>query len=154
MPRKPNSREIPPRLELECLKVLWHEGEADGSRVREILASRELAYTTIVTLLERLVLRGAATRRKLGRRFLYAPAVDIRTLRALAVRELVDDFFEGSTDALARYAENGIEAAPPMPMRPALPAPIPVPAVAAAEPLAESAAASVADAPRIDTALL
>lgn len=107
MPRKRSTREIPPRLELECLKALWSEGEADGTRVREYLADRELAYTTVVTLLERLVERGAASRRKSGRRFIYTPTVDRDIMRAAAVQELLVDFFGGSEESLRLYLAGG-----------------------------------------------
>lgn len=76
-------------------------------RVRELLAERQLAYTTVVTLLERLVDRGAVSRRKNGRRFVYQPSVEIETMRAVAVRELLGDFFGGSEQAFRSYVLNG-----------------------------------------------
>ena len=70
--RKPAPpRDIPPPLELECLKVLWKLGEASVKDVRgDLAASRTLAYTTVMTLMERLVKKGGAARRKSGRMFL------------------------------------------------------------------------------------
>jgi BlaI family transcriptional regulator, penicillinase repressor len=104
MPRSGAPREIPPPLELECLQVLWKLHEANVRDVREALAARRnLAYTTVMTLLERLVRKGAVARRKSGRSFLYAPVLEREALRRIAVRQLVDAFFDGSPGELAAY---------------------------------------------------
>lgn len=106
MRRPAPPRDIPPPLELECLKVLWKTGEANVKQVQEALAERKtLAYTTVMTLLDRLVRRGSATRRKVGRFFVYSPVVSRETLRGAAVRELLDAFFDGSVEELLRYLE-------------------------------------------------
>src|SRR5215467_9378066 len=97
-------REIPPPLELECLKVLWMLGEGNVHDVRQVLAERRaLAYTTVMTLLDRLVRKGGVSRRKVGRSFVYSPILDRECLRRAAVRELVDCFFEGSEQHLVEY---------------------------------------------------
>jgi len=67
---------------------------------------KPLAYTTVMTLLERLLRKGAVTREKHGRHFVYAPAVTRETLRRVAVRQLADAFFDGSETSLIRYLEN------------------------------------------------
>lgn len=107
-------RDIPPPLELDCLRILWTLQEANVKGVRDALASRrDLAYTTVMTVLERLVRKGGVTRRKVGRSFLYAPALSRETLRRVAVKELLDCFFDGSRDDLLAYlhvAESGAEA--------------------------------------------
>lgn len=100
-------RDIPPPLELECLKVLWIIGESNVKDVREALAeSRPLAYTTIMTVLDRLVRKGGVSRRKIGRSFVYSPVLTREALRRVAVRELVRCFFEGSTEALLEYLQT------------------------------------------------
>lgn len=101
------AREIPPPLELECLKVLWLLGEGNVKEVRKALAeSRPLAYTTIMTVLDRLVRKGGVSRRKVGRSFVYAPVLTREALRRIAVRELVRCFFGGSDQALLQYLQN------------------------------------------------
>lgn len=96
--------EIPPPLELACLTVLWKRGEADVGEVQEAMReSRPLAYTTIMTVLERLAGKGMVTRQKSGRSFRYAPARDREEMRALAVAQLVDQFFDGSLADFGRY---------------------------------------------------
>ncbi|MCC6264506.1 MAG: BlaI/MecI/CopY family transcriptional regulator [Bryobacterales bacterium] len=96
--------EIPPPLELACLTVLWKRGEADVGEVREAMhESRPLAYTTVMTVLERLAAKGMVTRQKSGRSFRYAPARNREEIRALAVAQLIDQFFDGSIAEFGRY---------------------------------------------------
>ena len=101
------SRNIPPPLELECLKALWTLGEANVRSIRQaLLPGRNLAYTTVMTIMDRLARKGAVERRKIGRSFLYSPVLSRETLRKLAVRELVDSFFSGSEDELVSYLRS------------------------------------------------
>jgi predicted transcriptional regulator len=118
--RKPAPpRDIPPPLELECLKVLWKLEEASVKDVRnQLTPGRNLAYTTVMTLLERLVRKGGASRRKAGRMFIYSPVLPRDLLRRLAVDELVNSFFDGSPDELLDFLRGGVSppaapAAPP-----------------------------------------
>jgi BlaI family penicillinase repressor len=107
MRRPAPPRDIPPPLELECLKALWGIGEGTVRDVREILVgNRNLAYTTVMTVLDRLEKRGGVSRRKNGRSFIYAPKVSQDAVRRYAVKELVDTFFGGSEEALRSYLEG------------------------------------------------
>jgi BlaI family transcriptional regulator, penicillinase repressor len=103
--RKPGAPpDIPPPLELECLKCLWLLGEGNVHDVRRALGpARKLAYTTVMTVLDRLARRGAITRRKQGRAFVYSPLLARDTLRRLAVSRLIETFFEGSEEDLISY---------------------------------------------------
>ncbi len=106
--RKPGPpRDVPPPLELECLKVLWSLGEATVRQVREgLLPNRVLAYTTVMTVLDRLAQKGTVERKKTGRLFVYAPLVTRDTLRRAAVKDLVDSLFGGSDEELLAYLRN------------------------------------------------
>jgi predicted transcriptional regulator len=104
MRRSGTPREIPPPLELECLKALWELGEGHVKDVQQALGpNRKLAYTTVMTVLERLVRKDAVARRKSGRAFVYSPVLSRETLRRLAVRQLIESLFAGSEDALISY---------------------------------------------------
>ena len=63
--RRPAAKhDLPPPLELACLRALWQLGEGTVHDVRRVLSKeRVLAYTTVMTLLDRLEKRGCATRR-------------------------------------------------------------------------------------------
>lgn len=100
-------RELPPRLELDCLKALWTLGEGNVKQVRDLLASdRDLAYTTVMTVLDRLARRGGVERRKVGRSFVYVPVLTQDCVRRLAVRELLLCYFDGSAEQLREYLEQ------------------------------------------------
>jgi BlaI family transcriptional regulator, penicillinase repressor len=97
-------RLVPPPLELLCLNALWSLQEGNVKDVRRVVTqSRPLAYTTIMTVLERLVRKGKVQRRKVGRAFVYSATASLDAMRRLAVQELLECFFYGSQDELLRY---------------------------------------------------
>jgi BlaI family penicillinase repressor len=98
------SKGLPPALELLCLRALWKLGEGTVHDVRKgVSKERVLAYTTVMTLLDRLEKRGCVARRKLGRSYIYRPKISRDALREQALKQLLDSFFDGSADALLRY---------------------------------------------------
>jgi BlaI family transcriptional regulator, penicillinase repressor len=102
MPKAP--RDVPPPLELLCLKALWTLQEGNVKDVQRIVnETRPLAYTTIMTVLERLLRKGKLVRRKMGRAFIYTPQASREDMRKAAVRELLESFFDGSVDELMRF---------------------------------------------------
>lgn len=109
-------REMPPPLEIECMKSLWQLGECSVKQVQEEMRFRKpLAYTTVMTLLERLVKRGRAARRKQGRAFLYSPLATRTELRRLAVEELLLLHFDGSREELQAYLNGARQQAAELP---------------------------------------
>ncbi|KRV48967.1 CopY family transcriptional regulator [Wenjunlia vitaminophila] len=88
-------------LEAEVLAVLRGAPGAVGAAwVRERLAGSP-AYTTVVTILTRLLAKGAVTRRKAGRSFVWT-AADGAGVAALRMRRVLD----GESDrgaVLARF---------------------------------------------------
>lgn len=103
-------RELPPPLEMMCLNALWEIGEGNVEDVRKVVSqSRPLAYTTVLTLLDRLARRGAVSRRKEGRGFRYQPTVERDRLRRMALRQFLEYHFDGSAAQLRLF----LEAPPP-----------------------------------------
>jgi predicted transcriptional regulator len=97
-------RDVPPPLELLCLKALWSLGEGNVKDVQQIVSlSRPLAYTTIMTVLDRLVRKGKLSRRKAGRAFVYRPEASRDATRNAAIQELLDSFFDGSEEQLLAF---------------------------------------------------
>ncbi|MDQ6708131.1 MAG: BlaI/MecI/CopY family transcriptional regulator [Acidobacteriota bacterium] len=91
-------------MELLCLKALWSLREANVEAVRQALSGHKpLAYTTVLTLLDRLARRGSVSRRKEARTFLYQPQVSADALRRLALNEFLDRYFNGSEDDLVTF---------------------------------------------------
>ncbi len=59
-------------LELKVMEILWAHGESSVHEVVRLLG-RPLAYTTVMTTLDRLFKKDLLLRRKSERAFLYAP---------------------------------------------------------------------------------
>ena len=91
-------------LELDCMNALWPLGEATVRDIQIALApSRPRAYTTIMTILDRLAQKGVVLRRKNGRAWVYSANVSEDDARSRAIAQLVDGFFGGSAEALAAH---------------------------------------------------
>jgi BlaI family transcriptional regulator, penicillinase repressor len=89
-------------LELDCLRALWPMGEGSVRDIHEALrANTPRAYTTIMTILDRMARKGIVSRRKTGRAWMYSPNISAASARAKAVERLVECFFAGSPEALA-----------------------------------------------------
>lgn len=74
-------------------QVLGALREADGpvsaAWVQERLGG-DLAYTTVVTILTRLLAKDVVARERQGRSFLWTPTADVARLAALRMRRLLD----------------------------------------------------------------
>jgi BlaI family transcriptional regulator, penicillinase repressor len=91
-------------LELDCMNALWPSGEATVRQIQETLRpTRPRAYTTIMTILDRLAHKGIVQRRKSGRAWVYRANVSAEEARAHAVSQVVEGFFGGSAVALASH---------------------------------------------------
>lgn len=63
-------------LEAAVLEALWTHGELTTPAVHDVVGKpRRLAYTTVLTVLQRLTKKGLALRRGGGRSHVYAPAI-------------------------------------------------------------------------------
>ena len=92
------------RLELECMRAIWLGNASTVHEVQEFLSPfRPLAYTTVMTILDRLAQKGAVTRTKHGKAYHYAPALGLEESRKAAVRQLIDFYFDGSAQKLLTY---------------------------------------------------
>jgi BlaI family penicillinase repressor len=90
----------PTDRELEALKVLWDRGEATVRDICDALntGGEELAYTTVLSLLQVMEQKGLVTHRSLGKAYVYLPSIEReKTLRQLATGFL-DRVFDGALD--------------------------------------------------------
>ncbi|MGA2094984.1 MAG: BlaI/MecI/CopY family transcriptional regulator [Candidatus Acidiferrum sp.] len=81
-------------LELELMEILWSRGE---SSVRDVVPrlSRPLAYTTVMTTLDRLFKKGFLGRHKLDRAFVYVPNFSRSEWERKQAENLVSGFLSG-----------------------------------------------------------
>lgn len=89
-------------LQLEIMKVLWSLEEATVAQVREAL-SRELAYTTIATMLTKMERNGQVTHRTDGRILVYRPAIGVSDVSRSMVSDLATRLFEGDVTEMVSH---------------------------------------------------
>jgi BlaI family transcriptional regulator, penicillinase repressor len=95
------------RLELQCMKAIWLCNAQTVSDVQaSLLPVRPLAYTTVLTILDRLSKKGAVTRVKQGKAYVYTPTLSFELSRHEALMELLQSYFEGSRERLIEYLAN------------------------------------------------
>ena len=89
--------------EMEILHHVWDLGEATVADVRErILEDRDVAYTTIMTVMKKLAEKGYLDYHKEGRSYVYQPAQEPNEVQHSLLRRLMDKVFEGSPSALVQ----------------------------------------------------
>ena len=97
MPRQKSERLTP--LELEIMKALWEGNPVNVQTVQRRL-KRELAYTTVQTILTVLHRKGKVTRRLKDKAYFYRPVVSRRDVIGKAFGDLIDGMFGGSAERL------------------------------------------------------
>jgi BlaI family transcriptional regulator, penicillinase repressor len=85
--------------ELEIMNVLWETGPANVQAVQQKLG-RELAYTTVQTMLNILHRKGKVKRTLENRAYIYKATVSRRQVVNHTIGELVDRLFGGSAENL------------------------------------------------------
>lgn len=100
MPRKSHHGQLT-RAELELMNILWDHGPATVQAVADRLpAGRQLAYTTVQTVLNVLHRKGKVKRTTSNRAYHYEAAVSRAGAATSAVRDLVQRLFGGSPEKL------------------------------------------------------
>ena len=100
MARKKEGDQLTP-LELEIMKVLWETGPATVQEVQEgLAATRELAYTSVQTMLNVLHRKGKVERELRDRAYLYRPVVSRSEVERTTMSDIIDRLFGGSAESL------------------------------------------------------
>jgi predicted transcriptional regulator len=81
-------------LEIQVMEVVWTFGESSVRDVVEKLESK-LAYTTVMTTLDRLYKKGLLDRHKSDRAFLYLPKLSSQDWERRRAGDLVAGFLSG-----------------------------------------------------------
>jgi BlaI family penicillinase repressor len=91
-------------LELDCMNALWPLEEATVRDIQQALHPiRPRAYTTIMTILDRLAQKNIVQRRKSGRAWVYRANLTADEARSHALAQLVEGFFAGSSEGLVKH---------------------------------------------------
>jgi predicted transcriptional regulator len=95
-------------LETDVMKVIWG---ADWVAVRDVyekmLQDRDIAYTTVMTVMTRLGEKGLLDRRQEGRTYLYKARQSQKEVARGLLRRILDRLFDGRrADAVASLLEE------------------------------------------------
>jgi predicted transcriptional regulator len=98
-------------LESEVMEILWTRGR---SNVRDVVQDlcRPLAYTTVMTTLDRLFKKGMLAREKADRAFFYFPALSREQWEQIRAGRWVSGFLSGpktSGELLISYLVDAVE---------------------------------------------
>jgi predicted transcriptional regulator len=85
--------------ELDVMSILWARGSGTVAEVREDLAD-ELAYTTVLTILQTLEDKGRVRHEQEGPAYRYFPTVEPEEAGRSALDRIVDKIFHGSSESL------------------------------------------------------
>src|SRR5262249_28444419 len=100
-------------LELDIMKAVWRRAPITVRDVQEsIRPSRNLAYTTVMTIMYRLYHKSFLSRTLRARTQYYEPAVDFADVRDEAVEWLIRNFFR-SKEELQEFLRGAPVALPP-----------------------------------------
>jgi len=88
-------------VELMLMKAVWRKGSATVQEVRDdVSEERDLAYTTVLTMLRSLEEKGFLTHDQQDRKYVYRPLVSERQITSSMLKDLLDRVFDGSRELL------------------------------------------------------
>ncbi len=100
MARPPS--EHPTELELAILKVLWQKSPQTVQDVRDELSTsgRELAHSSVITMMNIMVRKQYLKREKAGRAFEFTPLIEQQSVGRSMLGDIVNRVFDGSASAV------------------------------------------------------
>lgn len=84
-------------LESEVMSQLWENPEVTAKEIHSRLHSRNLALTTILTILDRLRRKGLVDREQMGRAFVFRPAVERGEFEAQVTHDVLQGLLKESS---------------------------------------------------------
>jgi predicted transcriptional regulator len=108
-PQKPQSTKLLTELELLIMNAVWDLGECTVREVQERMAGeRDLAYTTVATMMKILEQKKFLKARKKEKAHVYAPAVAREDYETASLEHIKENVFMGRPSALvARLLDDG-----------------------------------------------
>jgi predicted transcriptional regulator len=91
-------------LQLAVMKVLWQQGKLSVSQVhQEMNKQRELALTTVATLLKRMHEKEIVAIEKQGRMHVYSPLVSEQAVKTSMLSNMLEHLFDGKPEDLVHH---------------------------------------------------
>jgi predicted transcriptional regulator len=106
---EPNRQTSLGRLEFELMQILWSQGKCNVREVVQRLA-RPLAYTTVMTTLDRLYKKGLLDRHMPDRAFVYAPRVTREEWERARAESIFVSLFSDSNPSRELLVSSFLEA--------------------------------------------
>jgi predicted transcriptional regulator len=95
------------------MKAVWRHSPITVKDVQAAIHDdRPLAYTTVMTVLHRLYLKGFLSRALRSKAHYYQPRVAFADVRDAVVSGVIRHFFRGSRGEFLEFLENGVGAPP------------------------------------------
>ena len=100
-------RQVTP-AEFAIIEVLWdHPRDLPVRAVkRELAPRRNLAYTTVMTLLDKMRRKGSVKRRKRGKAYYYSPTVKRQEVLNFLVQEFANSYCHGRRRLLEPFVRE------------------------------------------------
>jgi predicted transcriptional regulator len=92
--------------ELDVMSILWKRGSGTVGEVRDELTD-ELAYTSVLSVLQTLEEKGFVRHESEGRAYRYYPLVQPEEAGVSAVRRIVEKIYHGSAELLLAQLVSG-----------------------------------------------
>ncbi len=98
-------------LQLAIMRILWRKEEATVGEVRDALADegRELAYTTVATMLAKMERKGQVAHRAGGKAFVFYPVLRQEQVSRSMVADLAQRLFGGDVPLMVSHLLDGCE---------------------------------------------
>ena len=101
-------------LEIEILNTFWNLTAIDEDvdiSIQDVVDElskngTERAYTTIKTVMDRLVTKSILVRYKVGKKFFYKATMDKRGMALDMMHEFANNFFNGNYADMVRFVEH------------------------------------------------
>ena len=91
-------------VELEILTIVWDKKEASVNDVlKEMRKKKELAYTSIMSMMQTLAKKNYLTFRQEGRSYIYQAAIDPSEVRNNLLEKTIEKVFKNSPSDLVMH---------------------------------------------------
>ena len=98
--------------EFELMEIVWSMPEASVRQVWEkVCLRRAVAYTTVMTILQKMHRKGVLSQTKKGKAYVYSAAINRQRALEEVVEGIISTYFNGLPNNLLRFVHT--EVSPP-----------------------------------------
>jgi len=93
--------------EFELMQILWGLGAGSVKEIwQKVNPQRDLAYTTVMTVLDKMRRKGILNQQKRGKAYWYTPTIRRDEALAGVIEHVVDTYFNGSRTDFVRFVRQ------------------------------------------------